>query len=761
LSNDSSDGPQSGGSERKIEVVAQIGENLVSEERVHEAYQMLASATASHHKYFLRPIEMQHLPSLDDDHETSLMVCIYESPGPNDLLRFVDCGATRFHMRCEGDQSDEVGLHRSDRSELMSLQSFLDFAIGAAECIESLHSQRIVHGQIRGDAFHFSQETGQVRLIYLGLGLQFHDTGRLSGRWPALENQKGASANISNMSPEHTGRAPIQLDNWADIYDLGVLLWSALVNETPPGGKTFMETTREVLGQELPSISTLRPDVPNTIARIIAKAAAKNVSERYNSVRGLRHDLVEVRGLLAAGDMAEVEAWEIAGKDVSPFFTLPRMMVGRTTERDAIVEVLDRAFRMYQDSRGLHLLSLPEDQTARFTVSPLSGASLEEEEARELADGFSNLPLSTNITSAGIVQSYPANVSRARSSAGSQYSSNEGSESGRVDLDKEGVERRSSTLSFDSISGGGSSRSGENARRTAAHRAMVPKKRCEIINVEGGAGLGKSRLISSVQIAARRRGFFASSRFDIAVKDRQRPILNLFSSLFEQAFSENTIEPSFLPMLRNHIRPVWDTLHKILGLPKFLLGSGSNFPEQMPHNAARSTSSLPYRTPSENTGTESSQKFLRTGSSTKSLPLVRTLLDILRAFTQYKLVYLCLDDVHLADEESLEIIGQIVSARIEMVVILAYRPENASSDMMTKLLRLSTNKGILLFFSCLSGHLTMMHEAYQSRTSERKRCRYYQYHTLSTERRQRATIFSKHLVFARPCSLASGGALSI
>jgi serine/threonine protein kinase len=724
-------------------VVALIGENLVAEERLQEEYQVLASVADSHHKYFLRPVEMQHLSSLEEDRESPLLVCIYESPGLNDLPRFIDGGTTWYHTRPEGEQediaTDNVGSYRSGRSELMPLQIFMDFAIGASECIEMLHSQQIVHGQIRGDAFHFNQETGCVRVIYLGAGLRSCDSGRLSASYlPALEDQNGAPASISYMSPEQIRRTPIQLDNRADIYSLGILLWSALVHETPFGGKSPIEIIRGVLGQELPSVSTLRLDVPNTIARIIAKATAKNVSERYKSVSGLRHDLVEVRRLLAAGNMAEVEKWEIASKDVSPFFTLPRTMVGRKAEQDAIIEVLDRTVRMHQAGKGIHLTSLPEDQTAMFPVPLPSGAKLEEEEARNLADGFFSLADSTNIASQSITQSYLANTGRTRSPGGSQYSSSEGSETGPVALDRPG--KRLSTLSIDSASGEGSSRSSDSARRTAAHRGMAPKGRCEIISIEGGAGVGKSRLITSVQIAARRRGFFASSRFDIAVKERQRPILNLFSSLFEQAFSENTIEPSLLPMLRNHIGPTWETLHKVLGLPKFLLGSGPDLLEQVSHNTARQTISLPLRYSPKSTGTESSHNFLRTGSSTKSLPLVRTLLDILRAFTQYKLVCLCLDDIHLADEESLELIAQIVSARIELVVILAYRPENASSDMVTKILDLSTNKGnppslswFTFFLVIFQTARDMLNHAYQIRTSETKGCRYHRHETLSAQ----------------------------
>lgn len=703
-SGNSNVGSRGEGSEKTIEVVARIGENMAQEEMLQEEYQTQVSVAASHHKYLLQPVEMQRLPTLDENHKSSLLVCIYESPGPNDLLRFVDCGANWYQTRPEEEgsdnESDEVDSDGSDQSELMPLQTFLDFAIGAAECIQMLHSKQIVHGQIRGDAFHFSRETGRVRLIHLGSGLRSHDAGRLSADLPAMANQNVATTSISFMSPEQTRRTPIQPDNRADIYSLGVLLWSTLVRETPFGGKSPLEIIREVLGKELPSVSTLRPGVPEIIARIIAKATAKNVSERYNSVSGLRHDLVEARKLLAAGDTAEAETWEIAGKDVSPFFTLPRTMVGRTTERDNIVQVLDRPFRMYQ--RGKELLSsLPEDQFAMFAVPSTPGDNLGEREARELTDGFSNLPGAIGGASARMIQPYIANTSRVRSPGGSQYGSSEGSsEASPVALDgkdgKDGkaAENRLSASSIDSSSGEGSSRSSAEAGKAAAHRMMALKGRCEVISIEGGAGLGKTRLISSVQIEARRRGFFASSRFDLASKERQRPVLHLFSSLFEQAFSENAIEPSFLPMLRNHIGSAWDTLHKVLGLPKFLLGSGPNVVEQEPNTAAHSTTSLPFRNPApESTGTESSQEFLRAGSSTKSLPLVRTLLDILRAFTQYKLVCLCLDDVHLADDESLELIAQIVSARIRMVVILAYRPENASSEKVKQILHLSTNKG--------------------------------------------------------------------
>lgn len=656
---------------------------------MQEEYQMLASVDVPHRKYLLRPVEMQRLPNLDADRTPPLLVCIYESPGPNDLLRYVDCGATWYHIRPEEDVSyeiNDVGSRRSDQDELMPLPTFMDFAIGAAGCIQMLHDQQIVHAQIRGEAFHFDQETGRVRLIHLGAGLHSYNTARVSAGWSALEKQNDATARISHLSPEKSWRTPIQADNRADIYSLGIMFWNALVRETPFEGKT----PEEAVSQELPSVSTLRPDVPEIFARIIAKATARNVSQRYNSARGLRHDLAEVRKLLAAGDAAVLESWEVAGKDVSPFFTLPRTMVGRAAEQGAIVEVLDRTQRLYQGGRGLHLSSLPEDQFATFPGLSSAGNTPGEEVGLNLGDGSPSLNDSMSGTSPGVTPSYLANTSRMRSSRDSLSASSQSSESDPVILEGKGVEKlenRLSTSSFDSTSGEGSSRSSDNAGRVAVHGLAAPKGLCEIISIEGGPGLGKSRLITSVQIEARQRGFFASSRFDVADKERMRPVLHLFSSLFQQAFSENMNEPSFLLMLRNHIGGTWNTLHKILGLPKFLLGYSPNLLGHMPNKYAPTTLVLPYRhPPPENTGTESSQEFLRAGSSTKTLPLVRTLVGILRVFARYKLVCLCLDDVHLADEESLEFIARIVSARIRMVVIMAYRPENACSDLMKRIL---------------------------------------------------------------------------
>jgi len=79
-------------------------------------------------------------------------------------------------------------------------------------------------------------------------------------------------------------------------------------------------------------------------------------------------------------------------------------------------------------------------------------------------------------------------------------------------------------------------------------------------------------------------------------------------------------------------------------------------------------------------GAQSSQDFLRAGSSTKSMPLINTFLDVLRIFTEHKFVCFCLEDLQFSDNESLDLITQIVSSRMNIVIIVTYRPDEISPE---------------------------------------------------------------------------------
>ena len=92
-------------------------------------------------------------------------------------------------------------------------------------------------------------------------------------------------------------------------------------------------------------------------------------------------------------------------------------------------------------------------------------------------------------------------------------------------------------------------------------------------------------------------------------------------------------------------------------------------------------------------GAQSSKDFLVSGSTTKSNRLMSTFLGVLRIFTSYKVICFCLDDIQYADDESLDLITQIVSARMEMIVIVTYRPEEILSEKIKGIIDPPNNEG--------------------------------------------------------------------
>ena len=166
-----------------------------------------------------------------------------------------------------------------------------------------------------------------------------------------MSKELGARTKMSYMSPEQTGRISIEPDSRTDIFSLGVLYWTMLLQKPAFEGETPIAVIQAVLGHRLPLVSNIRLDIPEVIGRIIQKATAKTASERYHSVSGIRHDLVEIRRLLGTGESVQLLNWEIATNDVSPSFTLPEVIIGRAAEHDAIIKVIDNALKLRQASK--------------------------------------------------------------------------------------------------------------------------------------------------------------------------------------------------------------------------------------------------------------------------------------------------------------------------------------------------------------------------------------------------------------------------
>ncbi|PSS25331.1 hypothetical protein M430DRAFT_76255, partial [Amorphotheca resinae ATCC 22711] len=230
-----------------IDLVARISHHALREERAFHICNSIKSVDPDGH-HIIRPLDLVRLTAQPGD-KAPIVVCIFEHPGPNYLPRIVDHGPAWYKARKVGDKLEAVRYDFKPDGPV-PLQTFLDFAIGATECLEILHhGQRIVHGEIRADAFHMNLETGEVKLINFGSGLRTFEHGLTSTGWSALSKEIGAKNKLSYMSPEQTGRMPAEPDSRTDIYSLGILFWTMLTQQAAFDGETPMDIIQGVLGR--------------------------------------------------------------------------------------------------------------------------------------------------------------------------------------------------------------------------------------------------------------------------------------------------------------------------------------------------------------------------------------------------------------------------------------------------------------------------------------------------------------------------------
>ncbi|KAI1781077.1 putative histidine kinase HHK1p [Hypoxylon cercidicola] len=692
------------------QITARVSYHVLREERTfHIAKSLIATADLDG-VHNVKPIDLIRLSPQPGD-RGAIIVAIYENPGENYLFKALDLGPAFYYARKIEDRFE--AYRRSDfvLDPPISLTHFLDFAISATQCLEILHhGHGMVHGELRADAFHFNIESNRVKLISFGSGLRSFEHGLTSSGWSTLSKELGAKNKLVYISPEQTGRMPAEPDTRTDIYSLGVIFWLLLTQQPVFTGATPLDIVQCVLGRRIPLVSNIRTDVPEVLGRIIQKCTSKTISDRYHSASGLRYDLQMVQKFLGNGDQVALKEWHIASNDISSFFMLPTAMVGRQKERAELLKVIERVAKSHAVSsvglanRFSEGSSLSNELVDNADVSSEGASSLEG--SMRQSGSFSQPNSLDTKQPRSVVQSSLNGTDTLTLSTDTISSAQSLPRLSRAWDRNQSVAFEPKTA-LDTLGGHSSSRhSGTDTSSSLSRQLGSAKFRrrghCEVVTIEGTGGLGKSFLVQQILADARRRGYCATSKFDTARRTAFGPLLKLVSSLFKQVWGESNTDTPLHRTLKDYVRPMWPVLHNLLGLPEFLLGAQPTTRSLSPSGSTASRvhrvsvnrrSASPVSSPgkprpqSPRVASQSSQEFLRGGATIKTIRLMNTFLDLLRIFTTHHFVCLCLDDLQFADEESMELITQVISARLKMVLIITFRPEELPPEKIQKILQ--------------------------------------------------------------------------
>ena len=194
------------------------------------------------------------------------------------------------------------------------------------EALEYLHESGYVHRDVKPE--NILVESGHAVLTDFGLAAPLGEVGdsrrnRSPDWWTQaidgtrLTDAGRAVGTLAYMSPE--ALVGENSDERADIFSLGYVLYEMLAGDLPPFGLSASELLARRLRDRLPSLRTVRRDVPEELDALVARCTAPAPEDRFARARDLVEALAAVPAVPAGSTIwiyARERAWALVGSVV-------------------------------------------------------------------------------------------------------------------------------------------------------------------------------------------------------------------------------------------------------------------------------------------------------------------------------------------------------------------------------------------------------------------------------------------------------------
>jgi tetratricopeptide (TPR) repeat protein len=175
--------------------------------------------------------------------------------------------------------------------------ALLPNVIAAVDALAFAHSHRIIHRDLK-PANILVGEFGETVVIDWGLAKDLGDASapdlpagpyRASADAPDATAAGAVMGTPAYMPPEQALGDPV--DERADVYALGALLYHVLAGAAPFTGTSAAAVLADVISQRPRSLAARAPGVPPDLIAIVEKAMARAPADRYPSAKQLADDL--------------------------------------------------------------------------------------------------------------------------------------------------------------------------------------------------------------------------------------------------------------------------------------------------------------------------------------------------------------------------------------------------------------------------------------------------------------------------------------
>jgi eukaryotic-like serine/threonine-protein kinase len=173
----------------------------------------------------------------------------------------------------------------------LPVRTTLELGIEIGRALAFAHESGLVHRDVKPQNVLLGN--GDVKVTDFGIAR--------SGDVKEGLTQTGTVLGTSDyIAPEQASGQPVSV--LSDVYSLGVVVYELLAGEPPYSGESFLAVAMRHVNDPVPSIASVRPDVPLRLDAALRKAMAKSPHDRFESMTAFVSELEAVLAELGQPD---------------------------------------------------------------------------------------------------------------------------------------------------------------------------------------------------------------------------------------------------------------------------------------------------------------------------------------------------------------------------------------------------------------------------------------------------------------------------